>query len=314
MSGDFDVVFGAGSLGRAIARESISRGRKVRVVSRRGGRAPEGAEAHAADVTDPAAVRKVCEGARNVFHTATPDYTQWEKLYPPIQRGILEGLAGTGARLVSAESVYMYGPVDVPMTEDLPHVAKTRKGRVRAELARMAMEAHEKGRVQVALARAPDFYGPEAEATTIFGDRVFYPALAGKRVDVMGKLDAPHTFVALKDFARGMVELGEHSEAFGQAWHLPCAPTPTQRELVTLIFEEAGQKPRMGQAPSLIFKMMGPFVPIMRELAEMLYQWERPYHFSHDKFERAFGKQPVTSHRDAVRETVKWFREHPKEA
>ncbi len=133
MSGEFDVVFGAGALGRAIAREAVSRGRKVRIVSRRGGRAPEGAEAHAADVTDPAAVRKVCEGARNVFHTATPDYTQWQKLYPPIQRGILEGLAGTGARLVSAESVYMYGPVEVPMTEDLPHVAKTRKGRVRAE-------------------------------------------------------------------------------------------------------------------------------------------------------------------------------------
>jgi len=67
------------------------------------------------------------------------------------------------------------------MTEDLPHVAQTRKGRVRAELARMAMEAHEKGRVQVALARAPDFYGPEADVTAVYGERVFYPALAGKR-------------------------------------------------------------------------------------------------------------------------------------
>jgi len=87
-----------------------------------------------------------------------------------------------------------------------------------------------------------------------------------------------------------------------------------QRELVTLIFEEAGKQPKMGEAPSLVFKVVGLFVPIMRELAEMLYQWERPYHFNHDKFERAFGKQPVTSHRDAVRETVKWFREKSKEA
>ena len=106
--------------------------------------------------------------------------------------------------------------------------------------------------MQVALARAPDFYGPEADVTAIYGERVFNPALAGKRVDVMGKLDVPHTFIALKDFARGMEELGEHSEAFGQAWHLPCAPTPTQRELLTLIFEEAGKPPRMGEAPSLI--------------------------------------------------------------
>jgi len=111
-----------------------------------------------------------------------------------------------------------------------------------------------------------------------------------------------------------MVELTEHSESFGQAWHVPCAPTPTQRELLTLIFEEAGKQPKLGQTPSLVFKGVGLFVPIMRELAEMLYQWERPYHFNHDKFERAFGKQPVTSHRDAVRETVKWFRENPKKA
>jgi len=314
MGGDFDVVFGAGALGRATARELVARGRKVRMVSRRAGPAPEGVESYSADATRPDAVRKACEGARAVFHMATPDYTKWAELYPPIQRGILEGLAGTGAKLVSAESVYMYGPVDVPMTEALPHVAKTRKGRVRAELARMAMDAHEKGRVRVALARAPDFYGPEADVTAIYGERVFGPALAGKRVDVMGKLDMPHTFIYLRDFARGMVVLAEHDEAFGDAWHVPCAPTVTQRELLTMIFEEAGQPPKLGQAPSFIFPMLGLFVPIMRELAEMLYQWERPYHFNHDKFERAFGKQPVTSHREAVRETMKWFREHSGKA
>lgn len=74
---------------------------------------------------------------------------------------------------------------------------------------------------------------------------------------------------------------------------------------------EAGKKPNLGEAPSLVFKGLGLFVPIMRELAEMLYQWERPYRFSHAKFDKAFGKGDVLPHREAVRETVKWFREHP---
>jgi hypothetical protein len=46
----------------------------------------------------------------------------------------------------------------------------------------------------------------------------------------------------------------------------------------------------------------------------MLYQWERPYLFNHDKFDRAFGKGAVTPHREAIRETVKSFREHPQVA
>ena len=115
----------------------------------------------------------------------------------------------------------------------------------------------------------------------------------------------------MRDFARGLVTLGERDEALGQAWHLPCAPTPTQRELATLIFEEAGQKPKLGEAPSFLFKAVGLFVPIMRELAEMLYQWERPYLFSHAKFDKAFGASDVLPHREAIRETVAWFREHP---
>lgn len=309
---DLHVVLGSGALGRAVARELLSRGRKVRMVSRGGRDTPAGAESVRADVSDEKAAIGACAGAAVVYHTATPDYTKWADLYPPIQRGAIAGAKAAGAKLISAESIYMYGPVDRPMTEDMPHQATTRKGRIRAQLAAMAMEAHARGEVRVALGRGPDFYGPEAALTTIYGDRVFYPAIAGKKVSVMGKLDNPHTFIYIEDFARGLVTLGENDQALGQAWHLPCAPTITQRELLKLIFAATGKPLNVGEAPSLVFKILGLGVPIMRELSEMLYQWERPYHFNHDKFDRAFGKIPVTSHRDAVGKTVEWFRAHPQ--
>lgn len=314
-TGQLDVVFGAGALGRAIARQLLAKGRRVRVVSRGVRDVPAGAEAFPADATDEKAVARACEGATVAYHTATPDYTKWATLYPPIQRGILGGAAAAGVKLVSAESVYMYGRQGLakgPLTEDMPHVATTRKGRIRAELARMAMEAHEKGKVKVALGRAPDFYGPEATATTIFGDRVFYPAIAGQKVSVMGKLDNPHAFIFIEDFARGLIALGENDRAFGDAWHLPCAPTITQRALLDLIFAAAGHKPNVGEAPALVFKVLGLFVPIMRELAEMLYQWELPYHYSFEKFTKALGPLPVTPHPEAVDKTVAWFVSHPQ--
>ncbi len=309
--GDLRVVFGAAALGQSIMRLLVARGRPVRMVSRNPAlQVPGGVEVVRADVSDPAAAIKAAEGASVIYHTAAPDYTRWAELYPPLQRGVMAAAEATGARLVSAESVYAYGPVAGPMTEDLPYVAATRKGRLRAEMSNMLLEAHAAGKLRAAIARAPDFYGPLATTTTIYGDRVFYPAIAGKKVAVMGKLDLPHTFIYLDDFARGMITLGTREEAMGQVWHLPCAPTLTQRELLTLIFQAAGKTPRLAEAPSAVFKIAGFFVPIMRELSELLYQWERPYEFSHAKFERAFGAE-VTPHERGVAATVAWFRAHP---
>ncbi len=313
---DLHVVFGTAALGQAIMRRLVASGKRVRMVSRSGTlaggvTAPTGVELVAADAADPAAASAAAAGATVLYHTAAPDYTKWAELYPPIQRGMIAAAEATGARLVSAESVYAYGPVDGPMTEDLPAAATTRKGRIRLEMSKLLLDAHASGRIKAAIARAPDFYGPQATTTTIYGDRVFYPAIAGKKVQVMGKLDLPHTFIYIDDFARGMITLGAHEEAMGQVWHLPCAPTLTQRQLLTLIFEAAGKEPRLAEAPGLIFKIAGLFVPIMRELAELLYQWERPYIFDHSKFERAFGAE-VTPHERAVAATVAWFQAHPQ--
>jgi nucleoside-diphosphate-sugar epimerase len=263
------------------------------------------------DASDPTTTRQVCQGATVVYNCAAPDYTKWAELYPPMAAGIIEGAATAGAKLVSAESVYAYGPVAGEMTEDLPYAATTRKGQLRAQMSETLMAAHKSGKVRAAIGRAPDFYGPGAVVTTIYGDRVFYPALAGKQVAVMGKLDNPHTFIYLDDFGKGLVKLGERDEAMGQVWHLPSAPTLTQRQMLTLIFEEAGQPPRLGETPSLVIKGLARFIPVMRELEELLYQWEKPYRFSHAKFERAFGLD-VTPHKQAVRETVNWFRQNPK--
>jgi nucleoside-diphosphate-sugar epimerase len=308
------VILGAAALARAMARQLVAKGKSVRLVSRSASwmynEPITGATLFKADISKPEEAIKACEGASVVYHCATPDYTKWATLYPPIQAGAIAGAAAAGAKLVSAESVYAYGPVNGPMTEDLPNAAPTRKGKIRIQLTQMLLDAHAAGKVRVAIARAPDFYGPESAATTIYGDRVFYPVLAGKKVSVMGKLDAPHSFISLKDFAAGMITLGERDEALGGIWHLPCPAPLTQREFLSMIFEAAKRPVKVGEAPSFIFKMMSPFVPIMRELAEMLYQWERPYHFDSIKFQRAFHVQP-TPHADAVRETVAWFQSHP---
>lgn len=165
--------------------------------------------------------------------------------------GAIEGAAVAGARLIYADSLYIYGPVSGPLTEDLPYAATGKKGKTRAQLAMKLMAAHKAGKVRATLGRASDFYGPGVVESTV-GERVFGFALAGKAASVLGDPDTPHTY-----------------------W------------LVSLI---------------------GVFNPMMRELTEVLYQFEAPFVMEHSKYQAAFGAD-TTPHREAIRKTLDWYRQ-----
>ena len=306
-----DVVLGTGALGRAVAGELLRRGRRVRLVNR-SGRLPEpppGAQTRAADLTDPAQTQATCSGADTVYLCANVPYTDWPAKWPPLAAGILEGVARAGAKLVYGDNLYSYGPVPGPLHEDLPNAATGVKGRVRMGIATRFLEAHRAGRVRVAIGRASDFYGPWATDSSLLGSRVIPAALAGKPGQVIGDVDQPHTFTFIRDYARGLATLGAREEALGGVWHVPSAETTTQRALLAMVWHEAGGgAARFSAAPGWLVRALGLFSPIMRELAEMLYEWEQPYVVDHSKFERAFGAE-TTPHREAIRETVAWFRE-----
>jgi nucleoside-diphosphate-sugar epimerase len=172
------------------------------------------------------------------------------------------------------------------------------------------MEAHRSGRVQVAIGRASDFFGPRVLASAA-GEQVFGRAVQGKSAQVVGDPDQPHTYTYAPDIGRGLVNLGESEEALGQAWHLPSPETLTTRQFVEMIFEEVGKPSRIQAAPKILLRVMGLFNPGMREILEMLYEFEEPFVVDHSKFERAFGER-ATPLREAIGETVRWYRsKHP---
>ena len=308
VNSELHVVFGAGPLGLAVMRELVARGKPVRMVNRRGqAKVPAGVQVVQADASDPVSARQACKGASVVYNCIGVDYTKWTELWPPIMDGIIEGAAFANAKMVFADNLYMYGPVSGPMAEDLPYAATTRKGRVRAQIATTLMEAHTNGKLRATIGRGSDFYGPEALVTAV-GERVFPRALSGKAASVFGNLDMPHTYTYIEDFARGLVTLGERDEALGEVWHIPSAETLTTRQFLELVFEEAGTPFKVSVMPKVMVSVLALFVPVLREMKEMLYMFEEPFIVDHSKFERAFGANP-TPHREAIRRTLDWFRQ-----
>ena len=213
---------------------------------------------------------------------------------------------------VAMENLYMYGPTGGrPITEDLPHAPNTRKGRVRAMMSKELMEAHTSGRVRVAIGRASDFFGPRVLSSAA-GEQVFGRAVQGKSAQVAGDPEQPHTYSYAPDIGKGLVILGEREEALGRAWHLPSPETLTTRQFVEMIFEEVGKPARVQAAPKILLRVMGLFNPGLREIVEMLYEFEEPFVVDDSRFEREFGEQ-ATPLREAIQRTVRWYREERPE-
>lgn len=312
MSSELHVIFGTGPLGKNTMRELVRLGKQVRMVNRSGkADVLPGVEVVAGDAYSVASTTELTRGAVSVYQCAQPAYHEWVEKFPQLQSAILEGAAANGAKLIIGDNLYCYGdPNGQPITENSPQNPHTKKGKIRKAIADAALAAHQSGKLRVAIGRASDFFAPEYD---LAGDMIVYPALAGKKVNLMGNMDLPHTFTYIPDFGKGLATLGTRDKALGQVWIVPSMKTLTQRELVNLLFKEIGGTPKMGAVGRNVMRIFGLFSPGARETVEMMYGWEKPYVVDSSKFQRAFGIAPV-SIEEAIRETVAWFRAHPKTA
>jgi nucleoside-diphosphate-sugar epimerase len=305
------VIFGTGAIGLATLDALRRRGETARLVNRSGhARVPDDVEVIGGDASDPAFTTAAAHGAAVIYQTLNPPYPQWTAQFPALQAGVLGAAEAAGARLVSMENVYMYGrPAGRPFTEDRAHDAHTKKGQLRGRMARELLAAHRAGRVEVAIGRASDYFGPRGGAQSNLGDRVFPAALAGKTATVLGDPDQPHTYTYIPDIGEGLAVLGEHPDAPGEAWHLPNDPnTRTTRQLVETIYQRAGQtRTKLRTIPPLLLRVIALANPTVRELLEMQYQFAEPFIVDSSKIATKLGVT-ATPLNQAIIDTLDTYR------
>jgi nucleoside-diphosphate-sugar epimerase len=306
---ELHVIFGTGPLGRATASALVSAGRNVMLVNRSGRLEdpPAGVALAAADLCSPHAAARVCEGATALYFCAQPAYHRWQQEFPALQQGMLDVASAVGARLIVAENLYGYGPVQAPMAESSPSRPNTRKGSVRAEMHVQLMRAHEAGKITVAVARGSDFFGPWVEGSAA-GSRMFRAIVAGKPVEVFGDPDLPHTYTFVEDFGAALGVLGTDARSAGQVWHVPNASPVSTRRFLEIAGNLAEKKIALRKTSHFELGLLGLFVPPVREMIEMLYEFESPFVVDHRKFVSTFGdlSTPLEA---ALTKTIAWTRE-----
>ncbi len=303
------VVFGTGPAGLWTARALSEMGLRVRAVNRSGARPPLMPESveivTVADATVPEDATRAAQGAAVIYQALNPPYAKWAELFPPLQAGVVAAAQANGARYVSLENLYLYGHVDGPITEDLPLAPVSAKGRVRASMAEELERLQAAGELEVATARAADYYGPTV-TNSAMGDRTFAAIVAGKPGEAMARSDVPHSYAYIEDVGRAAATLGTNDGAFGRVWFVPHARAVTQGEMIRKAAAAAGMEPKVRVMGPFMLRLGGLFIPEAREMIEMLYEFDSPFVVDSSRIEAAFGLAP-TPVEDGLRETVAWY-------
>ncbi|MET9378621.1 NAD-dependent epimerase/dehydratase family protein [Streptomyces sp. NPDC002992] len=303
------VVMGFGPAGAATARLLAERGHSVRVVTL-SGRSPEPGIQHIAlDATDTARLIDASRGAAAIYNCASPPYHRWASGWPPLAASLTETAEATGAVLVMLGNLYGYGPVDGPMTEKLPPAATGPKGRVRAAVWEQARTLHEQGRIRAVEVRASDFFGPGVTGGGHLAARVVPRLLRGKPVSTLGDPDTPHSWSYVPDVARALVEVAGEERAWGRAWHVPTEPALSTREMIDRFAAQSRTGPvAVRRLSPAVLGIASVFSPLIRELKEVRYQFDRPFVADSSAYEAAFTVR-ATPVEEQVRATVSWWRE-----
>jgi len=287
------TILGAnGTIGKLLARELMSYTDRVRLVSRKPLRINETDELMAADLTQPGAVDRAVKGSEVVYLVVGFEYKAkvWEEKWPVLMRNTIDACAKHGAKLVFFDNVYMYDKDQIShMTEDTAINPPSRKGAVRKRISEMLLKAVEEGWIQALIARSADFYGPDNNNNFIT-QMVMKNLKEGKKAMWFIGSDIKHSFTYTPDAAKATAMLGNTPDAYGQVWHLPTGSRPvTGREMITMIASELGAEPKISLLPKFMLRPLGLFIPIMKEMREMIYQYDRDYFFDSSKFTRKFG-------------------------
>ena len=301
------TIIGAnGTIGSVLAKELKTYTDKIRLVSRNPRRVNESDELFPADISLPGMVDKVVAGSEVVYVVVGFDYNikVWEEKWPRFMRDVIDSCIRNNSRLVFFDNVYMYDINEIQhMTEDSAINPVSRKGKVRKQIAQMVTDNVKSGKLMALIARSADFYGPHNEKSFVT-EMVYKNLKKGKSANWFINADKKHSFTFTPDAARATALLGNTLDAYNQVWHLPTDKnTLTGREFIGLFAREMTTRDNVSVLPKWFIKVLGLFIPIMKEMPEMMYQYDRDYIFDSSKFDKRFNFK-TTSYQDGVKASV----------
>lgn len=291
------TILGAGgAIGIPLAKELKAYTNKIRLVARNPQQVNGNDELFKADLTLADDVDKAVAGSGIVYLTAGLKYDikVWKRDWPVVMSNVINACLKHNASLVFLDNVYMYAPSEIPnMTEQSRIAPASKKGQVRTIVQEMIFHAIQDRGLKAMIARSADFYGPDVKNSPL---NITVLEKLRKNQKAFWQIDAgkAHSFTYTPDAAKATAILGNTPDAYGEAWHLPTSSERlTGKEFIEKVAKEMKVEPHYYILSRFMIGLVGLFVPLVKELKEMTYQYDREYIFDSSKFEKRFSFTPT---------------------
>lgn len=302
------ILGSGGIIATELAKALVYYTTDIRLVSRNPKKVNTTDELMSADLLNSQAVNNAVEDSSVVYVTIGFPYSAkvWEEMWPKFIGHVIAACKKYGAKLVFFDNIYMYDEDYLEgMTEETRENPPSRKGNTRMRVVDMIRREVNSDGLSALIARCADYYGPGIERNGMLREMVFEKLANNKKANWLCSDKYKHSLTYTVDAGKATALLGNTEDAYNQIWHLPTAREPfTGKEWIENIAKALAKKPRYQVAPKFMVQIMGWFVPIMKEMVEMLYQYDRDYVFDSSKFVKRFNFTP-TPYADGIREIVK---------
>lgn len=304
------ILGSGGAIGITLAKELKNYTHQIRLVSRNPKKVNETDELCKIDLTDLTQIEKAIEGSEVVYVVIGFEYklSVWQKVWPAFMKTVINACITHNAKLVFFDNVYMYSKSAIPhMTEVSAIKACSKKGEVRQQLHEMIMNEVEKKTLTALIARSADFYGPDNKNSG-FNMMVADNLFKRKKAQAFGNINKIHTYTYTPDAAKATALLGNTIDAYNQVWHVPTTKEQlTNLQWIQLVANELKVEAKIQTIPVWMIKILGLFIPIIKEFPEMIYQYEQDYIFDSTKFEKRFGIV-ATAPKDGIRNLIEYMK------
>lgn len=280
--------------------------KEIRLVGRNPKKVNDTDELFTADLLNSQQTADAVKGSEIVFLTAGLPYNSkiWHDQWPIVMQNVIDACELHNAKLVFFDNVYMYGQVKGTMTEDTPFNAVSIKGKARATIANMLLNEIKKGKITAMICRAPEFYGPR---NTLSGTNatIFDNIKKNKKLQVLIDDSVLRTIIYTPDAGRATALLGNTPDAYNQTWHLPCDNNRLNlKDFIALCSKVYGKELKYTILKPWLLKILGLFIPFIKEIIELLYQWKQDYIFDSSKFMKRFPDFRVTQLAEGIKEVL----------
>lgn len=295
-----------GRIGQEVAKAFVAAGWSVTGMGRTDKAHLAGVTFIAGDAASVADLKHATADADVVFNALNLPYDKWDKGRAEAQlANVLTALKGSGKTLMFPGNIYNFAADQIVLTPGTPFRPAREKGEIRVRMEQQ-LEAASRDGLQVIILRLADFFAPSGYQTNF--DLAMMARIKSNVLQYPGRLDLGHSWAYLPDVGRAAVKLADNRRSLGrfERFHYP-GHHATGHQMVAAIQKALPRPAKVTLVPWGMLKMIGLFVPIIREVIKMNYLWSVPHRLEDKRLSEILGPDFDTPFEEAVMRTTRSY-------